>query len=120
ATASLTITPVNDAPVLDFSGEMLLNPIAEDDTSNIGTRVTDIIASAGGDRITDIDAGALEGIAVTAVTNTNGTWQWSIDDGQIWSDFSGVSPSSARLLAADDQTRVRFVPGANYFGTATG
>lgn len=39
----------------------------------------DVIASAGGDRITDVDSDALEGIAVIGVDDTYGTWQYSTD-----------------------------------------
>ena len=67
ATGSTTvsITSVNDAPLLDNSGDMTLTSITEDQTTNTGNTVAEIIASAGGDRITDVDAGAVEGIAVT-------------------------------------------------------
>src|SRR6185503_4967897 len=90
-TASITVTPVNDAPVLDNSGNMSLTAIAEDDTVNAGTLVTDIIASAGGDRITDVDAGAVEGIAVTAADTANGSWQFSTNNGTSWTALGSVS-----------------------------
>src|SRR5262249_48910280 len=71
-TFAIVINPVNDAPVLDNTGDMSLNSIPEDDVANNGTLVSDIIASAGGDRITDIDSAAVEGIAVIAADTTNG------------------------------------------------
>ncbi|MCY2990031.1 MAG: tandem-95 repeat protein, partial [Planctomycetota bacterium] len=120
ATATITVTPVNDAPVLDNSGTMMLDAIPEDDPVGAGTLVSQIIASAGGDRIADVDAGALEGIAVTAVTNTNGTWQFSTAGGTSWTPFGSPSSSSSRLLADDANTRVRFVPNLNYSGNSTG
>ena len=63
--------------------------------------------------ITDADAGALKGIAVTAVTGT-GTWQYF--NGAIWVAIAPVSTSSALLL--DSSTLVRFVPNAGFVGTA--
>jgi len=119
ATISITVNGTNDAPVLDNSGNMSLNAINEDvaNASNNGTLVSDIIASAGGDRITDIDSGAVEGLAVTAVDNTNGTWQFSIDNGTNWTPFGSPSQTTARLLASNATTRVRFVPNANFNGT---
>lgn len=114
-TAFITILDVNDAPVLNNSGTMTLNPINEDDTTNGGTLVSEIILSAGGDRITDIDPDALEGIAIINADIGNGSWQFSIDGGSTWSDMPQPSSSEARLLAAD--ARIRFVPVANYFGT---
>jgi hypothetical protein len=116
---TITVNAVNDAPMLDNSGNMTLTAINEDvpNASNPGTLVSDIILSAGGDRITDVDAGAVEGIAVTAVNNTNGTWQFSIDNGTNWTAFGSPDALNSRLLAADALTRVRFIPGSNFNGT---
>ncbi|WP_175304539.1 tandem-95 repeat protein [Candidatus Nitrospira nitrificans] len=105
-TASLTVTAVNDAPVLDNSGVMTLTSITEDATNNNGQTVASIIASAGGDRITDADAGASEGIAITSLTSGSGTWQYNTGSG--WTNIGTVSESSALLLRATDS--IRFVP----------
>ena len=40
--------------------------------------------------VSDVDSGALSGIAVTAVDNSNGAWQYSTNSGGSWSAFSGV------------------------------
>src|SRR6185503_1665399 len=116
---TITVNGQNDAPVLDNTGNMSLAAINEDvpAAANPGTLVADIIASAGGDRITDLDAGAVEGIAVIAVDNTNGTWQFSIDNGTNWTAFGSPNATTARLLAADALTRVRFLPNLNFNGT---
>ena len=112
-TASISVAAVNDAPVLDNSGAMLLTTLDEDQINNTGNTVASIIASAGGDRITDVDSGALEGIAVSGTSG--GTWQYSIDGATSWAGVGAVSDSSALLLRASD--RLRFVPdGQN--GTA--
>jgi len=76
-----------------------------------------MIDSAGGDRITDVDSGAIEGIAVTSVDNTNGAWQFSVDNGANWIAFGTPNTLNTRLLASNALTRVRFVPGANFNGT---
>ncbi len=110
ASASITVTAVNDAPVLDDSGTMTLTTITEDETTNGGQTVASIIASAGGDRITDVDSGAVEGIAITSLNSGNGTWQYSINNGSSWSDIGTVSDTSALLLRSTDL--VRFVPDA--------
>ncbi|MGH8674316.1 MAG: DUF4347 domain-containing protein, partial [Burkholderiales bacterium] len=101
-------------PVL--SGANNLTAIDEDPVSNPGTLVSALIAG----KVTDPDAGALSGIAVTAVDNTNGTWQYSIDGGVVWNAFGSPGTTSARLLAADADNLVRFVPNANFNGTVTG
>ena len=86
-TATITVTSVSDAPVLDNSADMALTAIDEDDITSGGELVSAVIASAGGDRITDVDSGDSEGIAVTSVDNTNGIWQYSMDGGTTWIDF---------------------------------
>ncbi len=119
ATVSITVNAVNDAPVLDNTGNMSLTAINEDvaAASNNGTLVSGVIASAGGTRITDVDAGAVQGLAVIAVDNTNGTWQFSIDNGTNWAPFGAPNSLTARLLAANATTRVRFLPNLNFNGT---
>ncbi len=121
--ADLTVTAVNDAPVLDASGNMVLADVAQDDADPPGTSVLGIIASAGGDRITDADAGASEGIAVTGVDDTNGTWHYSTNGGGAWISFAaqGVSDGGtddANAVLLDTTVLVRFVPDAAYVGTA--
>lgn len=108
----------NHAPVLDNTGAPALPAISEDPASNPGMLVTALLASgAGGDPIGDADDAALEGIAITAVNNSNGSWEFSIDDGTNWASLGTPSDTSARLLAADSATRIRFVPSANFNGT---
>lgn len=108
---SITVDSENDAPAL--SGANNLTAIDEDDVFNNGTLVSDLISG----QVTDPDPSAAYGIAVTAVNNSNGTWQYTINNGSNWLSFGGVSASTARLLTADAMTRVRFVPNANYNGT---
>ncbi|MDH5536600.1 MAG: DUF4347 domain-containing protein, partial [Betaproteobacteria bacterium] len=106
-------TTVNGAPLL--AGANNLGAINEDPLANPGTLVSALIAG----QVSDVDAGALSGIAVTAVDNTNGAWQFSTDGGGTWTAFGSPTAASARLLAADANTSVRFVPNANFNGTVT-
>ena len=103
---TVTVSGVNDAPVLDNSGTMTFTSITEDDTNNSGQTVASVIASAGGDRITDTDSGASEGIAITSLSSGSGTWQYNTGSG--WTNIGTVSESSALLLRAIDS--IRFVP----------
>jgi len=105
---SRAATGSNNAPVLDNSGSMTLTTINEDQTANGGNTVSSIITSAGGDRITDVDSGAVEGIAITTLVGGNGTWEFSINGGSSWNAIGAVSNSSALLLR--DTDLVRFVP----------
>ena len=66
----------------------------------------------------DTDTGALEGIAVTALTNTlNGVWEYSLNNGSSWISFGSVSTSAARLLSSGDL--VRFRPNQNFSGNVS-
>jgi hypothetical protein len=43
--------------------------------------------------------------------NTNGAWQFSTNGGTGWTNFGTPTTSAARLVGADNNNRVRFVPG---------
>ena len=111
--AVINVAFVNFAPVL--SGANNVSAIDEDPATDPGTAVSALIAGY----VSDANAGSLSGIAVTAVDNTDGTWQYSTDGGGSWVAFGTPSAASARLLAADGNSYVRFVPNANWNGTVT-
>ena len=69
------------------------------------------------DNVTDVDAGALLGIAVTAADTTNGSWFYSLNGGGAWTALGAVTNASARVLAADADNRLYFQPAANFNGT---
>ncbi|WP_199243959.1 DUF4214 domain-containing protein [Bacterioplanes sanyensis] len=137
------ITAANDAPSLDAAQSPVLTAVDEDagdddgsgadgdddgsnNANNPGTSVAAMVVDGS---ITDVDGGAVEAIAVTQVDNTNGIWQYSTDNGTSWNNFSGTTGSSvdltatARLLdgslSGGSTQLIRFVPDANYSGTAT-
>lgn len=115
AVVSITVTGLNDAPLLNTSGSPTLDNINEDETNSSGMLVSDILSFAGGDPITDVDNGAVEGIAVTGITNDNGIWQYRLN-GDSWQPFGAVSDNNALLLDTADY--IRFVPNADYNGSA--
>ncbi|MBI5758891.1 MAG: CHRD domain-containing protein [Planctomycetales bacterium] len=122
ATVNVSITPVNDAPVLDNTGTpYVLAPAGTRlpaEMSN-GILVTDLLArGAGGNPVTDPDAAATEGIALTGINKidgTFGTWEFTLVPNPQASDWINVetagalSDSSALLLPADANARLRFV-----------
>jgi hypothetical protein len=109
ATSSVVIISANDAPVLtgstDFTG------ITEDDIANIGQLVSTLFTS------TDVDSGAISGIAIYGQTASNGKWQYSMDGGNNWTDVATVSNTNALLMRATD--RLRFLPDAANGGSAS-
>jgi hypothetical protein len=107
-TVEISVQPVNDAPLL--STGVSLPGINEDDVTNNGFLVSMLANVA-----TDVDSGALQGLAVTSVDNAHGTWQYTLD-GSSWLDIGAVSQTNARLLPSDATARIRFVPDANWNG----
>lgn len=111
----LSLNPINDAPVLNTQGDMKLTAIDQDPEENPGNTVTEIIKSAGGNRITDPDgAGSMEGMAVFEADTANGVWEYSLNEGQTWIAFGTLSQTNATLL--NETARIRFVPEAGWSG----
>src|SRR5207237_2556089 len=111
ATASLTVSSVNDAPVL--AGANNFTTLSEDQTTNSGDSVATLISG----QVTDVDAGAVTGIAVTGLSSGSGTWQYSTDNGSTWTAVGSVSDSSALLLRSTD--KLRLVPDGQNATTAS-
>jgi len=120
-TTTITVEAVNDAPVLDDTKNAVGSTagieltVDEDSTATgeVGSLVTEIVDQ----NVTDVDTGAVKGIAITAIDETNGTWYYSTDGGTSWTEVGAVSESDALLLAADANTRLVFQPNTNYNGT---
>lgn len=117
-TVNADVTEANDAPVLNPAFTPVLTAISEDiaDGSNTGDLVSDIVANGS---ITDIDGSPVEAIAVTAVDNSNGTWQFSTDGGTNWTPIAEGTTSDSNALLLDSTDMLRFVPGGNYSGSSS-
>src|SRR5204862_451263 len=110
------VTSINDAPMLTAGQVQPLTTITEDDVNNGGNTVASLLGTA----VSDVDTGAIQGIAITATTvagSGQGRWQFSTDGGTIWSDIGVVSDNSALLLRSTDL--VRFLPDAKNGNTGT-
>jgi len=121
-TVAVTVTAVNDAPGLTaatrnlttINEDLNASVIAPVPTGAVGTSVNNFIGAT-----TDIDSGALTGVAIVGADTTNGTWWYSINNGTNWTQMSAVSDSSAVLLANSANSRVYFRPNGDYNGAAT-
>jgi VCBS repeat-containing protein len=109
------------APVLDPTATPVMGALDEDAAAPVGavgslvSALVDLKSVPGGlDNVTDLDDGALTGIAITATDTTNGTWSYSLD-GTTWTAVGAVSATNALLLAAN--ARLYFKPNLNYNGT---
>ncbi len=110
----VTVTPVNDAaPVLRNSLNPTLAAVKEDTREPVGSLVTRLVAG-----ISDVDFRALKGVAVIGVSHANrGRWEYSLNGGQDWKNLKTAQASAARLLPANAQSRIRFIPTLNFNGT---
>jgi uncharacterized delta-60 repeat protein len=117
-TQQITIT-VNNTQEAPIGANQSLTSIDEDDTTNNGTAISDLVVgfSDGDDTASSDDS---RGIAITFVDTTKGRWEYSTDGGANWINLFGVSTTNAKLLSASDTNhRVRFIPNENYYGDAT-
>ena len=114
---TVSVTGANDAPALNANASL---PAVLEDTlatgdANPGRTVSALFGGA----FSDVDNGAsLGGIVIvgnSANASTEGSWQYSIDDGGTWHDVGSVSTSSGLALSAG--SKLHFVPVGNYSGT---
>ncbi|QTA91750.1 Dockerin domain-containing protein [Desulfonema magnum] len=113
------VVMINEAPVLDADHSPLLTDISEDETENDGDSVGDILAD---NSITDADGSPRKAMAVTEVDNTNGAWQYSLDHGETWHDFSlltEIADLEDNAVLLEETNRIRFVPDTDYHGVTT-
>ena len=74
--ASITVASINDAPVLSGAA-LTLAGISEDDINGAGQTVASLL----GTTLTDVDSGALAGVAITGQTSPGaGHWEYSTPD----------------------------------------
>ncbi|MFD2641623.1 DUF4347 domain-containing protein [Pseudomonas japonica] len=111
AQATLIVTAVNDAPVMTPVNPTLTG-LTDTSTNNSGDAVSSLLGG-----LTDVDTGAIKGMAITGLTSTYGKWQYSINAGTNWTDIVSASDASALVLRSGD--RVRFVPDGLHGETAT-
>src|SRR5262249_30453634 len=75
ATASISVTPVNDAPVLDGQATTL-SGMSVNQLNTSGTLVSTLLSG----HTSDVDGDSV-GIAITAADNGHGSWQYTRDGG---------------------------------------
>ena len=113
-TTAYSITSQNSAPVFseDIPEDLSLGELQNlSDPDNlegisIGEFVGEITVDNDNDNV---------GIAIAGVDTTNGTWQYSTDNGETWIEITGVSQESAILLSSTAE--IRFVASGEFTGT---
>lgn len=104
----------NHAPSFTQQEGFELPPVEPRPGASPGSSVMELL----GNSVADPDKNAQRGLAVTAADNSHGRWQFSLDNGDSWTDFSPLSESSATLLPASPTARIRFDPEKGYEGKA--
>jgi VCBS repeat-containing protein len=126
---TVTVKPVNDAPLVINGNTQTLPAINEDVTAPAGDTVGNLFSNHYSDQRDQItNGGAVDatggsspdtfyGVAITglALNPQQGVWQYSTDGGMTWSAVGARTDASALVL--DASALVRFVPTANFFGT---
>ncbi len=112
------VIAINDAPVTT-GATATMAAIAEDTANPAGATVTTLFGALFSDAADAISGGSsangFAGIAIVgnAASAAQGSWQyWT---GTTWAAVGSVSDGSALLLTAD--SKLRFVPAANWNGT---
>ncbi|HWU13825.1 MAG TPA: Ig-like domain-containing protein, partial [Caulobacter sp.] len=117
-----TVTAVNDAPTVTGGSTASLTSIGEDSAPGAGETISSLFSSHFSDAKDQVTGGssadAFTGVAVTANAATAAQGVYQYFEGGSWHDLPAVSTTSAFIL--DASTLVRFVPAADYSGTAPG
>jgi VCBS repeat-containing protein len=118
---TVTITAVNDAPVVVGDGTETLAATNED-VANAGLTNTVSALFSGqyddsADQVTGgSSANAFAGIAVTANGSSAGTGQWQYYNGSSWANIGAASTAAAVTIAAS--APLRFLPATDFNGPA--
>jgi hypothetical protein len=118
---TITISPVNDAPVA--SGSATLAAINEDAAAPAGATVSSLFGGNFSDATDQVAGGSsansFAGIAISSYTidAAKGAWQYSSNGGSSWTALGSATTATAVTLNGTDL--LRFVPAANYNGSAT-
>jgi hypothetical protein len=116
---AITVTAVNDAPVVAGDGTEEAAPIDQNSPSPVGQTVASLFGGQYSDAADQVAGGssadAFAGIAVTA-NGSGASGQWQYYNGASWVDIGAASDGAAVLLAAS--TAIRFNPASGFSGTA--
>jgi len=119
---AVDITPINDAPTLTVGGSnVTFTAVSEDATTSTGMTVAALLAASGWadndqQSVSGVANVVSSGIAITGTSSTQGAWQYSTD-GTTWTSVGTCSTAGAFLL--DSSASIRFIPAADFNGTAT-
>ena len=100
-TFSITVTDVNDQPVLDISTTPLTLSAIDEGDVNAATYAVSAITTDIDGTISDADSADPSGIAVTGSSTSNGYWEFSSDNVSWTPVPNTVTASNAMVLASN-------------------
>jgi hypothetical protein len=114
---AITVTSVNDAPILHNGTAINLNQVDEDTPAGSGNTWQSLLDNASSTIWQDPDLGDPSSFAIVGSDNQNiGQWQTSVNGGATWNNLPSVTSTSSLLMLAS--TRLRFISNVNAFGQA--
>jgi uncharacterized delta-60 repeat protein len=116
-TATVNITAVNSAPLLDASASPALPDVLEHATHPGGISVASLVVNGS---ITDPDGSAVEAIAITGLNTSLGAWQYSLDSGAHWLTIQADqinSTTNELALLLGPTAMIRLLPFGDLHGT---
>jgi VCBS repeat-containing protein len=113
---TLAVSSVNDAPVVNPLTVIDMTPQLEDAAAPLngnataGTLVSSLVGA-----VSDVDAGAIKGMAVTAISGA-GTLYYTLNNGTTWTAINNADIGVGKALLLDGTSRVFFQSSANWNG----
>ena len=116
-TVSITVNPINDAPILTPANTANFANITEDAAASASETLISTLIGTGIDD--SADSNTTVGIAITGLSGS-GTWEYSTNASAMtptWQTIGTVTANAARVLFSDADTKVRYTPTADENGT---
>jgi hypothetical protein len=93
-----------------------LTTIQEDNLGSAGDTIISMVNLLGS-AYTAANESDVKGIAIFNAPSTNGSWQYSINNGSSWTNIPTLTESQHFVIKGISTNKIRFVPSANYNGT---
>ncbi len=109
---TFTVENVNDSPHLSADLLLELDEILEDSNDHEGQPVAGLVAG----HLTDRDPTSRFGLVMIGPHTEAGSWQYRYEPEDSWLTIEAPSPENATIVWAEEDARLRFLPGPDVFG----
>ena len=125
ATATINVTAVNDAPVLNNGADLSFGTVNEDagpPVGVVGVQISSLIdlnpPSGGVNNVTDPDNAQI-GLAIDGIDTAHGTLWYSADNGNNWVAYNSGGTSDATAILIPQNSLLYYQAAANFNGTVS-